>query len=557
MLKELRIENLALIEELHVNFDSSLVVFTGETGAGKSIILQAIDLLSGKRASASWVRNGSDQARVEALFELFGRHELLSLIRSMGVDTEGEILLSRVLSQKGKSRFYINGALANAKMVEQISEYLLAVAGQHDHQLLLVPRHHLDFVDLIGDLWQEREAFATLFQHWAAIQKSYVELQKKEREKEQQRDFLAFQLNEIREAQITLDEDLELDIKKRRLKAVDELRNVGRKCYQLLNTQAKDALAIARKSLEVMSSLDDNISDLATTVAEQSFVIEDSVAALSFYIDNLPNDQHELEIVTARIDHLQKMKRKYGPNLSDVLDNAEVMEKELQEIDSLQEFLIETEQKYLIVEKNMREKANALSDNRQRVGANLALVMQDELKSLCLKDASFTVQFNEPDRSGALPTKLGWDQTEFYFSANPGEPLKPLAKIASGGELSRLTLALRCILARKDMVETVIFDEVDAGLGGKAAEAVARKIKELALHHQVMCITHLPQIASCAQEHMRVEKNVLEGRTVTTIKTLIDVERVAELARMLDGDSVSENSMAFASELIARNNDEG
>lgn len=555
MLKEIKITNLALIEELHISFDSNLIVFTGETGAGKSIILQSIDLLSGKRASAAWIREGEEQARVDAVFEIPDRPEMLEAIVNMGVDTDGDILVSRVLLKNGKSRYYLNGDLSTAKVAERISEYLLAVASQHDHQLLLLPRHHLDFVDLAGDLWEEREAFAAIFREWQELREDYENLCGTEREKEQQRDFLSYQLNEIRDAKIRQDEDSELENEKKRLKGSDELRQRGGRCYSILNDEAGEALGAARKELECMAVIDANLKDLAEMVAEQSFIVEESIAGIRNYLDEIPIDIERLDTVTARIDLLQKLKRKYGANLTEVLAYAAGIEKELADLDSMEVLIREAGARYDKASLMLRKKALELSGKRKLAARSLSAAVKQELASLCFEQAEFEVHFQggvDFDDLSHL-TRLGWDRLEFLFSANPGESLKPLAKIASGGELSRLTLAMKCILARKDMVETVIFDEIDAGIGGKAAEAVAEKIQELAEHHQVVCITHLPQIASGAIEHFLVEKHVCNGRTKTSINNLSGQERVAELARMLDGKTASQQSLAFAAELIGRN----
>ncbi len=558
MLKEIKITNLALIDELHVSFDSNLIVFTGETGAGKSIILQSIDLLSGKRASAAWVRQGEEKARVDAVFEIQGRPEIIKALVDMGVETEGELLLSRVLSRNGKSRYYLNGGLSTAKVAERISEYLLSVASQHDHQLLLLPRHHLDFIDLAGDLWGSREEFSAFFREWQELRDGYESLCGKEREKEQRRDFLVFQLKEIREAKVIAEEDINLENEKKRLKGSDELRQRGRKCYALLHERAGEALSTARKEIECMAGIDASLQDLASMIAEQSFVVEESIAGIRNYLDEIPNDIAMLETVTARIDLLQKLKRKYGVSLAEVLLYADDIEKELTDLESMDILIKEAREKYDKASASLSEMALELSEKRRVVGETLAAGIKKELASLCFEQAEFKVLFSKRDTDDLLQlTKLGWDKPEFLFSANPGEPPKPLAKIASGGELSRLTLAMKCILARKDMVETVIFDEVDAGIGGKAAEAVAEKIRELAAHHQVVCISHLPQIASGAKEHFLVEKNVRDGRTQTSINKLIGQERVSELARMLDGKTVSEQSLAFAAELIGRNSGRG
>jgi DNA repair protein RecN (Recombination protein N) len=554
MLKELRIQNLALVEELNIVFDSSLVVFSGETGAGKSIILQAIDLLSGKRTASSLIRNGCDHARVEALFDMQEGSELIDTIQDMGIETDGEVLISRVLSRKSKNRFYINGGLSTAKVAERISEYLVSVASQHDHQLLLLSRHHLDFLDLAGNLWQDRISFGKLYGEWCSVKVQYETLCDKEREKEQRRDFLKFQVQEIIEAQIQPSEDEILQRQKNRLKSADELRRRGSNCFKLLSVKAADSLALARKELDAMAGLDNSLDDLAAMVAEQSFVIEESVAGIRKYIDKIPYEMHSLEGVTERIDLLQKLKRKYGISLEAVLEYADDAQKELNDLDSMDILIQQVEKQYMEVEKRLQGKASELSQLRKQAGDHIVTAIEDELTSLSFDQARFSVLFNEPDRSDLTKiTKKGWDKPEFLFSANPGEPLKPLAKVASGGELSRLTLAMKCILARKDMVETVIFDEIDAGIGGKAAESVAIKIKELSQHHQVMCITHLPQIAACAREHLLVEKMVDDNRTKTTIVQLSEKGRVNELARMLDGETVSPKSLAFAKELISRN----
>lgn len=551
MLKELKIKNLALIEELHLLFDPCLIVLTGETGAGKSIVLQAIALLSGGRSASSWVRTGAEQAMVEALFELPDNPALRRELSDMGVDDGSELLIKRVLPATGKSRFYLNGSLATARLVATITEYLLSVASQHDHQQLLNPGYHLDFIDLAGDLWAAREKLASLYDRWSAARKELDALQKKEMEKEQRRDFLSFQYKEINDAAVEQEEDEKLISMRQRLKSSDDLRRLGHKCLGFLSG-ADDLLAKARKDILSMAELDPEISRIAEGVAEQSFLTADYAAGLRDYIDRLPDDQGQLEEIIARLDLLQQLKRKYGINLAEVIAYGEKAKEELDILDELDERLAELETECQTLYKQLMAEASELSKSRQRIGAEVAKAIRVELRSLNFAKAEFEVMFQEDDGAGHV-SRTGLDRLEFMFSANPGEPLKPLAKVASGGELSRLMLALRCILAQKDLVETVIFDEVDAGIGGKAAEAVARKIKELARHHQVMCITHLPQIAACAESHFVVEKKLAAGRTHTSITLLEEGQRTAELARMLDGESVSGQTMAFAAELLGRN----
>ncbi len=550
MIRELKITNLALIEELQLLFEPDLTAFTGETGAGKSIVLQAIALLSGRRSSSSWVRTGAEQAVVEALFELPDNPALRQKIIDMGLELEDELLVKRVLSVNGKSRFYLNGSLATARLVTQIMENLVSVASQHDHQQLLVPAYHLDFVDLAGELWETRESVASLYDEWFATNKELLELQQKELEKEQRRDFLAYQYKEISEAAVEPGEDETLADQRRRLKSSDNLRKLGRNGVGHL-TSAEDLLSRARKEIFAMAELDPAMEQVADGVAEQSYLVADFVASLHDYMNKLPSDHGQLDEINARIDLLQQLKRKYGVTLDDVLAYGEKAKEELDALDALDERLAELSSLQKDLYGKLRKAALDLSEKRRLVGSQLATDIKNELQSLSFNKAEFNVVFQE--KEGANVQRTGMDKLEFMFSANPGEPPKPLAKVASGGELSSLMLAMRCILAQKDLVETVIFDEVDAGIGGKAAEAVARKIKELSLHHQVMCITHLPQIAAGAKVHFVVEKGQKNERTHTSICRLAEDERAAELARMLAGEAVSGQTMAFASELLARN----
>ncbi len=556
MLRELRIFNLALIEKLHISFDEGLTVLTGETGAGKSIILQAIHLLNGGKAAASWVRTGADTAVVEALFEISPeRMSLLENIRAMGFDYDGGVIVKRVIYPKGQSRYYINSGLATANTVEEIVENLLNVASQHDHQQLLVPRYHLDFIDMVGNLWAEREKMVTLYDAWSGCRNEYQELLQKERDKVQRRDFLAYQCKEIEEAAILPGEDEDLTTERVRLKASEDLIRLGRRSYDLLSDVTNRSLPQVRKDLEQMVAFDQSLASFAEKVAGHSYELEDHLAELRTYLNAIPNDPGQLDSIMARLHVLQQLKRKYGGDLADVLSYLEKARKELADLDAIDERLDELTKELAQREEQMVAHAQKLSLSRRKMASELVKKIQQELKSLCFEQAKFEIFFGE-EKSHDLARlgRLGWDKPEFMFSANPGEPVKPVAKVASGGELSRLMLALKCLLAQKDQVETVIFDEVDAGISGKTAEAVAKKIKELAGHHQVFCITHLPQIASYADEHFMVSKSVIGERTHTSIAQLSPDLRVAELARMLAGDSVSPQALAYAQELISSKN---
>jgi len=557
MIRELKIANLALIDTLHLTFADGLTVLTGETGAGKSIVLAAINLLAGGKASASMIRSGADSATVEALFEIPAEKKpLLEHIAAKGFETDGNLVIKRILTQHGRSRYYINGSLATARLAGELSHNLITVAGQRDHQQLLVPNRHLDFIDTVGNLWEGRFEFSDLFRQWTDLKKQQKILQNQEAEKEKRRDFLAFQCNEIVEAAISPGEDETLAQEKKRLKSADKLIQMGSESLTLLHETVSDSLAMVKKNLEQMAALDEGITCYADEVADHYFRLEDQATGLHDYLQSIPNDPAQLEIIDARLDLLTRLKRKYsgpGGTLADVIAYAQQAEQELQQLDDLDQQLLAVQQEVASTEQLLLKKAARLTKQRQDAGQRLATAMQKELLSLCFEQAEFALDFKPGALSLQDLDETGWDRPEFIFSANPGVPMKPLADIISGGELSRLLLAFKCILARKDMVETVLFDEVDSGIGGKAAEAVARKINELAGHHQVLCITHLPQIAAYANEHLIVAKSVVDQRTQVAISFLPQDQRPKELARMLAGDAVTEKTLRYAEELAGKN----
>ncbi|MEA3469834.1 MAG: DNA repair protein RecN [Thermodesulfobacteriota bacterium] len=557
MLCELKITNLALIESLHLdlceNGGNGLVVMTGETGAGKSIMLRAIHLLTGGRASADWIRSGAEHCTVEALFEVSSENDLLqSLFVKQGIDAGEALVMKRVVSSKGRSRMYINGSPATAKMAAELAVNLLNVASQHDHQQLLQPCFHLDFLDTMGETWPLRQRFDQLFGKWQAKQATLQQLQKQEQEKEQRKDFLKYQLKEIQDMQPVPGEDEALSEEKKRLKSADTLIKISRKSHKLMEYSLLDGLIQIRMDMSQVAELDSDAEELAAELAGFSYQAEDLVVKLREYRDSLNNDPYRLDAVNERLNELQGLKRKYGNSLEAVICFAEEADAELQQIKNLDKAVKECEEEVLAFEKELCVQAGVLTGQRKKTAARLEQSMEAELVSLAFGQSGLEVRFQEHAAGVDALCQGGWDKVEFFFSANPGEPVRPLVKVASGGELSRLMLAFKCLLAKKDMVETVIFDEVDAGIGGEAAEAVARKIQELSTHHQVFCITHLPQIAARGNSHFLVEKGVEDGRTQSGINLLSSVERVDEVSRMLAGESVSAQTRAWAEELLAK-----
>ncbi|MDJ0621361.1 MAG: DNA repair protein RecN [Desulfocapsaceae bacterium] len=557
MLCELKIENLALIESLHLQFDTDerhgLVVMTGETGAGKSIMLRAIKMLTGGRAQTDWVRSGTDQCTVEALFEVNPEHQQFrgKLVES-GLDDDPSVIIKRVVSAKGRSRLYVNGSLAPAKLVRELADDLLNVASQHDHQQLLQPQFHLDFLDTLGEHWQERAELSSLFKTYQERCKVLADLKKEEQDKEQRYDFLKFQLEEIRQADIQEGEDEELTTEKNRLKNSDNLIKLSQQSYASLSTSVLDELDLIRKNMEEIAKLDGAAGKLVEDISGYCFQAEDLAMQLRHYRDGLESDPYRLEQIMERLDLIQKLKRKYGESIDEILGFAKDAEKEINRLEQLETKLDDLEQEVARLAEELTDRAGRLSQKRRETAAHIEKSMAQELDSLAFNQASLEVRWQENQGLIEDITPSGHDKVELYFSANQGEPARPLVKVASGGELSRLMLAFKCLLARKDMVETVIFDEVDAGIGGEAAEAVARKIQELAGHHQVFCITHLPQIAARGTDHYLVSKSVNDGRTHSSIKMLSDEQRQDEIARMLAGESVTDQAHAWARELLVK-----
>ena len=557
MLCELKIQNLALIESLHLDLcsrdNSGLVVMTGETGAGKSIMLRAIHLLSGGRASADWIRSGEENCIVEALFEVAPDNKLLqSLFHKQGLDVEENLLLKRVVNSKGRSRMYINGSPATVKMGTELAVSLLNVASQHDHQQLLQVPYHLDFLDTIGETVELRDRFKESFKLWQEKCETLKQLQEQEQEKEQRRDFLQFQIQEIQDVEPAIGEDEELSAEKKRLKSAESLMRISQKSHALLSGSLVDGLTQIRMDMSQVAELDDAAEGLAEEVGSLSYLAEDLVGKLRNYRDSLSNDPRRLDEVNERLDLLQGLKRKYGTSLEQVVHYAQNAAEELLKIQNLDKAVAECASEVAEMEAQLCKDAALLSEKRQAAALQFEEAMGKELASLAFNRSGLEVRFGEHSATVDALHPAGWDRVEFFFSANPGEPARQLAKVASGGELSRLMLAFKCLLAKKDMVETVIFDEVDAGIGGEAAEAVARKIQELSTHHQVFCITHLPQIAARGNSHFLVEKGMAEGRTQSEISLLDDSQRLEEISRMLAGESVTEQTRAWAEELLAK-----
>ncbi|MDP2106695.1 MAG: AAA family ATPase, partial [Desulfobulbaceae bacterium] len=402
---------LALIERLHVVLGKGLTVFSGETGAGKSIVLQAIALLTGARASSSWVRTGAAQAVVEATFDCPESPALHNELREMGLDEVDELLIKRVVSSDGKSRFYLNGGLTTARLVQSVSEHLVSVASQHDHQRLLNPKYHLDFIDMAGELWSNREMVTGFFDQWAEAKKELDLLRQREMDKEQRRDFLSYQLREIDAAAIEVGEDERLTRDRLRLKGSADLKKFGLKCYRELQS-ASESLGLARKNIDAIAAIDQDASVLAASVAEQSFLIDDYVGQIRDYLNRVPDDELALEEIVARITYLQQLKRKYGEDLADILAYAEKIREELHGLDELDQKIGLLAKECAAIESGLIRSADELSLARKEVAIRLGNAVRDELRALSFAQADFVAAFKESDKKLEMMTRAGWDRCE-------------------------------------------------------------------------------------------------------------------------------------------------
>jgi DNA repair protein RecN (Recombination protein N) len=556
MLVEIRVENFAIIDSLHISFKEGLTVITGETGAGKSIIIDAIQLLVGGRASTEFVRHGAEKAEIEALFDIELNAGCKNELAGVGIDSDdGMLVLRREVAKNGKSVCRANGKLITLSILRDIGQHLIDIHGQHEHQELLLSEKHLQLLDSFGDgeLQKNKDLYLDHFKKAKDLAAKMERFSHDEQEIAQRLDLLQYQITEIEKAEIRLGEDEELQEERRKLMNFEKLYEAGQTAYEALNGEDKalDWMRKAISELESIDSLDAELDDVTKAIGESFYIIEEQTHLLRDHVELMEFDPNRLDAIEKRLDELNHLKHKYGKTTKDVLKHFEQIQIEHENLLSRDQRVEELEADFKKELAALSEKAKAMTSLRKVIATKLVDAINAQLADLYMEKARFEIGIEEQSTSGLQGfNKDGQDRVEFFISTNTGEPFKPLAKIASGGEMSRIMLAMKSHFKAYRGTTSIIFDEVDTGVGGRVAQAMAEKIYGLSKGSQVFCITHLPQVAAMADHHVYIAKNEKENRTITSVTSLNDAEKVEEIARMLSGVEMTELTRKHAEELI-------
>ena len=553
MLIELRIKNFAIIDELSLSFSKGFNILSGETGAGKSIILSAVHLLLGDKATEEWIRSSEEEANVEALFDLSGNSEIREKIKEkaphlQGTGEEDSLLIRRVISRFGRGKVFINGNLSTLGVLSEVGEGLLSIYGQHEHQTLQRVETHLDILDEFGGLVGLREEFQKQYVEFVSLSEEVQKIREEKEKKAKERDLMAFQSKEIEAFGIQIGEEESLKEDRILLTHAKKLMDFAVAAEEALYSEEGSAIERVQNVLtrcREAAAIDPFLSQPLKALESILIQLQEAALALRDYSRRVEINPTRLEEIEDRLEQIDRLKRKYGPTVEDVLSLKQKIDEALKSFTSGEERLSRLEGLLGPLRKTLDDLGERLSGERKKVALELKKSVERELNSLGMKKTIFEIQM-EP----APLSPRGVDRVEFLISPNVGEEVKPLAKIASGGELSRIMLAMKRILAKVGGRQVLIFDEVDSGIGGAMAEVVGKKLKELSRHHQVICVTHLPQIACFADQHHSVRKEVKSGRTITSVDRLDKGSIVDEIARMLGGVKVTEKTKAHAREMV-------
>lgn len=567
MLREINVKNLALIEGIQLEFDPSFNVLTGETGAGKSIIIDALGLALGGRFNLEMIRTGAESALVEAVFFIENRPDLHKYLEGIGitVDPDHTLIIQRDISNSGKNRCRVNGQLVTVLSLAKIGEYLLDIHGQHEHQSLLFPEKQLELLDQYcgAGCIAIRDELSRVFKEWQSLENEYRGLQQNEADLVRKVELLQFQINEINQAKLVIGEDEDLSKEREILASAEKLYEAASSAYQALyeNSSGKAAVELlgeAERTLEQAAGIDPRLEQALETLREVACQAEEVSRDLRGYQEQIQFNPEHLAQVEERLEEIIRLKRKYGATIGEILNYSEKCEQELRGISNREKRSQELEGELANVKNRLGKLAESISRQRQLGAQKLEEAIIGQLSELNMGKTQFKIGLAQTENVEGIPFREknvevsinGADNIEFLVAPNPGEGLKPMVKIASGGELSRIMLALKSILAELDQIPTMVFDEIDVGIGGRTAQAVAEKMLLIGQSRQVICVTHLPQIASLAKRHFYIEKQIVQDRTGVTVRELAMNERIEELARMLGGAQVTDTTRQHAREML-------
>ena len=550
MLLEISIKNFAIIESISLNFEQGMTVLTGETGAGKSIIIDAMNMMLGARATTEVIRHGAPKAEIEGLFSIESNRALEEIFDEQGLELSDEIIIRREILQNGRSISRVNGQMVNLSVLRTIGQQLVDIHGQHDQEELMRPHRHIQMLDEFGDasFFELKEAYQMSFDNYRRMRKQVLDIKKNQQEHKARIEMLEFQMAEIEAANLKAGEDIALNQERDKLLNHKHIADTLTNAYSMLDNEEFSSLANVRSAMNDMESLeefDSEYREISSSLSESYYVLEDITKRLESIIDDLDFDGNRLMQVESRLDLIHTITRKYGGSVDDVLEYFAKITDEYNLLtgNNLSSEDMEIELKKL--EKNLVGLAGQVAQARHKIAKDLEAEIKQELQDLYMEKAQFQVRFSQGKFS-----REGNESVEFYISTNPGEDFKPLVKVASGGELSRLMLAIKSAFSRKEGKTSIVFDEVDTGVSGRVAQAIAQKIHKIGQHGQVLAISHLPQVIAIADYQFFIEKISNEHSTVSTVRLLTVEERIEEVAKMLAGENVTEAALTQARELL-------
>jgi DNA repair protein RecN (Recombination protein N) len=559
MLKSLRLKDFAIFKDITVQFSEHLCIISGETGAGKSIMVDGMLMLLGTRTDPGVVRDGASEAVVEGLFEIKDKSPVAVFLQEHGFEFHDELVIKRIINAQGKSRVYINGSPSTLSMLSELTKLLVDIHGQHEHQSLLDEENHIKLLDAYAGTEKSAEHVKTAYAELLKTIDQYNRLQSNSVNLKKEEELLKFQLSEIRAANLKLEEEAGLEKEYNILSNAQRMISDLNTVYETIAGDENGVIANIHRSLKLITRLQDidpYLKGYAERLEAVSVELKDISSDLSSYVSRIDMDPQKLEQTEQRIELIEKLKKKYGKTIKDIIEYAVTIEKQIGKLNNTDEEIVNLQQKRMQLEKGLYRDAEELSSARKRAAAGLGKTVVQELKTLGMKDAVFEVKIEPPGKKDTVAiqgkdiSSDGLDSVRFYFSANLGFLARPLTDIISGGELSRTMLAIKRALVKASPVPVLVFDEIDAGIGGTTAEIVGRKLKELSGYHQVICITHLPQIAGFGDYHISVSKHTSSGKTDVSVQVLDEKGRTEEIARMLSGETVSEIARKQAKEFL-------